>query len=320
VAIGDSALYNNGIVVLESISATKNTAIGSKALFSNTNGHINTANGANALYSNTSGHGNTATGHEALYSNTDGSYNAANGEGALSNNTTGSYNAANGRQALFNNTEGVSNTASGESALSNNTTGSFNTAVGYIAGPYITTTNLSNTTALGYEAITTADNTVVIGNIPVTSIGGYANWSNLSDGRYKNNIREDVEGIDFIMGLRPITYNLDVRQLSRKLGEDIRIDENGNRFQEEVSPEMVSSREKKASKRNTGFVAQEVENLANELGFDFSGIEKPENEQSMYRLRYAEFVVPIVKAMQEQQELIVELQNEMDELKRGLVK
>ena len=43
----------------------------------------------------------------------------------------------------------------------------------------------------------------------------------------------------------------------------------------------------------------------------------------MYRLRYAEFVVPLVKAVQEQQEMIsglesvvLELQNQIDELKR----
>jgi len=63
-----------------------------------------------------------------------------------------------------------------------------------------------------------------------------------------------------------------------------------------------------------GFVAQEVEKLAERLGFDFSGVEVPENEQSMYRLRYAEFVVPIVKAMQEQQEKIEKLGNRIKEL------
>jgi hypothetical protein len=35
------------------------------------------------------------------------------------------------------------------------------------------------------------------------------------------------------------------------------------------------------------------------LGFDFSGVEKPKNEKDLYGLRYAEFVVPLVKAVQE---------------------
>ena len=55
----------------------------------------------------------------------------------------------------------------------------------------------------------------------------------------------------------------------------------------------------------TGFIAQEVEQAAKELGFDFSGVDKPKNDGDYYGLRYAEFVVPLVKAMQEQQ-LIIE--------------
>ncbi len=44
--------------------------------------------------------------------------------------------------------------------------------------------------------------------------------------------------------------------------------------------------------------------MANELGYDFSGVDAPRNEDDHYGLRYAEFVVPLVKAVQEQQEMI----------------
>jgi len=51
VAIGDSALYNNfGDVGAE--EGLQNTAVGSKALYSNTTGSNNTANGHQSLYSN----------------------------------------------------------------------------------------------------------------------------------------------------------------------------------------------------------------------------------------------------------------------------
>jgi hypothetical protein len=43
-----------------------------------------------------------------------------------------------------------------------------------------------------------------------------------------------------------------------------------------------------------------------------------QNEKDHYSLRYAEFVVPLVKAMQEQQEMIEELQNEVAALKKRL--
>ncbi|HHZ64574.1 MAG TPA: T9SS type A sorting domain-containing protein [Flavobacteriales bacterium] len=49
-----------------------------------------------------------------------------------------------------------------------------------------------------------------------------------------------------------------------------------------------------------------MEEAAKELGYDFSGVDAPKNDKDFYGLRYAEFVVPLVKAMQEQQEQIEE--------------
>ena len=48
----------------------------------------------------------------------------------------------------------------------------------------------------------------------VTSIGGYANWTNVSDKRFKTDVREDIPGLDFIMALNPVSYrlNLDVNR------------------------------------------------------------------------------------------------------------
>ncbi|MBK7980653.1 MAG: hypothetical protein IPK06_11805 [Ignavibacteriae bacterium] len=41
---------------------------------------------------------------------------------------------------------------------------------------------------------------------------------------------------------------------------------------------------------------------------------KPKNEQSMYRLRNSEFVVPLVKAVQEQQNIIEKLTKLIEDL------
>ncbi|MCB0747354.1 MAG: tail fiber domain-containing protein, partial [Ignavibacteriae bacterium] len=306
---GDNNIAMGNFSLLSNTTGGGNIAIGNEALKLNTTGPLNTAIGAKALLSNKTGQLNTANDVNALLSNTIGDENTANGSFALEKNTEGFYNTSSGSYALAGNTTGYNNTAIGTSALSSNTTGYGNTAVGYASGPSIGSVNLSNSTAIGNAAKVTSSNQVQIGNLLVESIGGYQDWSDLSDGRYKNNIIEDVAGIDFIMGLRPITYNLDVEKLSTKLGEYSRVDKNGNRMQAELSPEMVEARQRKASKREVGFIAQEVEELANNLGFDFSGVEVPENEQSMYRLRYAEFVVPIVKAMQEQQVVITGLES-----------
>ena len=97
------------------------------------------------------------------------------------------------------------------------------------------------------------------------------------------------------MKLRPVTYNLDMDAIARfssKPSEESRLTE-GERL--------------KGQEVQSGFIAQEVEASANEVGYDFHGVDKPQNAESHYGLRYAEFVVPMVKAMQEQQEQIEEL-------------
>lgn len=333
---GSSLFLGEGAGGISDDGENFNTAVGGHALYSNTSGSINTASGYRALYSNTTGHHNTANGISALYSNTSGNYNTANGPGALYHNTIGSNNTASGCEALYNNREGDYNTASGHGALHSNTTGNhntanghgalcwdetgnYNTAIGFYAAQFVN--GLSNTTCLGNGASVSSSNQVRIGNSSVTSIGGCQDWTTISDIRYKQNVKEDVGGLDFILGLRPITYNLNVSAIANKLGEDIRIDENGNKVSEQPSKQILASRSEKESVRQTGFAAQEVEELANRLGYDFSGIDKPENLDNFYGLRYAEFVVPLVKAMQEQQEIITkqeELIAKMDKRLRDL--
>lgn len=56
----------------------------------------------------------------------------------------------------------------------------------------------------------------------------------------------------------------------------------------------------------TGFIAQEVEEAAKACGFDFSGVHAPKDNGKLYSLTHAEFVVPLVKAVQEQQVSITE--------------
>jgi len=74
-----------------------------------------------------------------------------------------------------------------------------------------------NSTCIGFNSKITASNQVRIGSSTVTSIGGYRAWSNLSDGRFKKNIKEDVPGHAFINKLRPITYTLDVTAINLKI-------------------------------------------------------------------------------------------------------
>ena len=74
----------------------------------------------------------------------------------------------------------------------------------------------------------------------------------------------------------------------------------------------------KSQEVQTGFIAQEVEQAAQDVGFDFHGIVKPYDENGTYALRYAEFVVPLVKAMQEQQSIIEAQQEELVTLRKEI--
>lgn len=151
VAVGDSALLNNGTGATIATEAINNTAIGSKALYLNNVGSYNTALGFNALWLNTSGTYNTATGDNALRANSTGMQNTANGRGAMFFNTTGSFNTANGVASLGLNISGNGNTASGSNAMFNNTTGYSNVAVGVNALKLNTTK--SNLVAVGDSAL-----------------------------------------------------------------------------------------------------------------------------------------------------------------------
>ena len=131
---------------------------------------------------------------------------------------------------------------------------------------------------------------VRVGNPSVTTIGGSVAWSVLSDSRLKKNIREDVAGLDFVLKLRPVSYNYD---------DKLFVDE---------AFELIDNSDAKRL-RHTGFIAQEVDNAAKTLGFDFIGVDTPKNSEDHYGLRYAMFVVPLVKSVQEQQ-LQIEAQND----------
>ena len=293
VANGVQALYYNS-------SGSNNAANGFKALFSNTSASDNTANGYQALYNNTIGYNNTANGSEALYNNTTGRVNTANGPQALYKNTIGSGNIANGAAALYQNTIGFENTAIGLDALFQNIGGSYNVAIG--SGSGNVGPNLNNTVGIGNNGyLPGASNQVIIGNGSTSFIGGAVGFTNQSDARIKNTILEDVKGLDFILHLRPVTYHVSIKAITAITGNKETPD-----FPEKYEREKV---------KYTGFIAQEVEQAAKTAGYDFSGVYVPKKTTELYGLRYSEFVVPLVKAVQEQQQIIDGQQKQINDLK-----
>jgi hypothetical protein len=60
----------------------------------------------------------------------------------------------------------------------------------------------------------------------------------------------------------------------------------------------------------SGLIAQDVENILNSLNTNFSGIVSPKNDSDFYSIRYAEFVIPLINAIKEQQNQIDKLNKE----------
>jgi hypothetical protein len=149
-------------------------------------------------------------------------------------------------------------------------------------------------------------NQVLIGNSSTSFIGGAVDFTVNSDIRIKNNITEDVKGLNFILHLRPVTYHVSIKAFTAITGNKETPD-----FPEKYEREKV---------KYTGFIAQEVEQAAQIAGYDFSGVYIPQKSTELYGLRYAEFVVPLVKAMQEQQAMIISLQNQSAITKAGNTK
>ncbi|MEO5570998.1 MAG: tail fiber domain-containing protein [Bacteroidia bacterium] len=284
VAIGTGALYNNGISTAFSYEASANVAMGFEASNANTTGFDNTALGYHSQYANTTGFHNTSIGSFALASNNIGFYNTALGDGTLSGITSGERN-----------------TGLGHSAGVSIVTGTYNTCVGAYTNM---NDGLTNSTVIGNNAFITISNAIAVGNTSVGSIKGQVAFTTFSDARIKKNIQENVPGLKFINELKPVTYNYDIHKQNELLG----VKDNGD-WAGKYDIEKTTF---------TGFLAQEVDEAAKKIEYDFSGVDKSEK---LLGLRYSEFVVPLVKAVQELDAKTKEieiLKNEIEAIKSVL--
>ena len=307
-AFGRGALHFN-------VSGSFNTSIGSQSLFYNL-GSGGTSIGFESMGYIPNAAGSVAVGFRALrghpdFANNTGLLNTAIGSNSLIDNTSGGNNSASGYVALFKNTSGSNNTAMGSRALLSNTAGSDNTAIGYAAD--VASGALTNATAMGSGAIVNASNTIQIGNSLVTDVyfGNpattilHANSVVPSDARFKYNIQNNVPGLDFIKKITPVTYYFDEQKLTEYT-------QTGSINNSPIKPASYNGKKQ----LHTGFLAQDVEKVANQLGYSFDGVHTPADDKDYYSLAYSQFIMPLVKAVQEQQLQIDELKKENEKLKK----
>ncbi len=300
------ANYNTGIGQLSLSSMKRSTnqlAIGYSALSWDTGGTASIALGYNALRLHQKSNYQIAIGRMAM-GNTTG-YNSSTTFYSSSNIAIGDYamsdllggknlNIAIGTSALQYHQGAGSIGIGWLTGFTSGThfTGDYVTMVGSQAG-YLTPTSGSNNTYLGYQAkpsSSTVSNEIVLGNTSISSLRCQVSLTTVSDARVKDNVQENVKGLDFIMKLKPVTYTYN-RMAENKLIS-------GDNFVDTADWTGKNDIEKI---RFSGFLAQEVEKAAKSVGYEFSGVDKPQDGKSLMGLRYSEFVVPLVKAMQEQQ-------------------
>jgi hypothetical protein len=256
------------------------------AAYSGTN-QSNTFLGFQSGINNASGDYNIGFGLNALFTNSSGNGNTAFGYQSLSNSNS-SNNTAIGEDALLYNTSGMNNTALGSFTGSLNTTGNFNTVIGYNAN--VTQNNFTNATAIGANAKVAGSNIIQLGDDNVTAIETNRNctmiagaYGTYSDARLKTLIKPLTLGLNFIEMLKPVTY--------------LYKDEKDNHI-------------------HSGFIAQDVEKTAQQLGTNFSGVYAPDKAGKYYMLSYQDFIMPLVNAVQELNKKVESLQQENDLLKK----
>ena len=220
-----------------------------------------------------------AFGTATLYANTNGINNTASGYHALRNNTTGGSNAGSGYFALFSNTTGTENAGYGTASLYNNLTGSNNTGIGYYAD--VSAGNLTNATAIGSSALVNASNKIRLGNTSVTVIEGQVAFSNSSDRRLKKDITNTKYGLQTILKLAPVDYQLISNGLSQ-----------------------------------VGFIAQDLKPIVPEA---VTGVEGDLEKGETLGVTYTTLIPVLTKAIQEQQALIEAQDKVIQQLQKDML-
>lgn len=252
----------------------------------------------------TTGNDNIAVGDRTLTAITTGSSNVAICNNALYHAKTANFNIAIGQFALTQNQDGSGNVAIGQQALNTLKTGHNNTAIGECA--LTGSVDRNNATGIGANTDVTGDNQVQIGSNGVT-VYTHTAIQTRSDSRDKIDIQDALLGLEFIKKLIPRQFRMNSREAYFEIGQqrDFSATNNGS----------------KAGKRfHQGFVAQEVKEVIDELGVDFAGYQdhKINGGEDVLSLGYTEFIAPIVKAIQEQQQMIELQQQKINELEQKI--
>ena len=342
VAIGTFALTTQNVGNGANVA---NTAIGYDSGQAVTTGIQNTLVGAYVGDALTDGADNVAVGYNSLGADTRGTKSVAIGKEALKvqNQTTSvsTYNVAVGFKAGVAVTTGIKNTFVGAEAGDSATdsefcvavgygamggadpananvgigvsslqvvTGALNTGLGHASG--LTVTSGENNLFLGADSgrvgspggnITTADNTVVVGDENISACHIQTDWTVASDQRDKTDFTALDLGLDFVKALAPVTYKWDKRS------------KYGDKYADDYDLlDQTPDGTHKEDWLDIGFKAQEVQALEEAAGYTTAAKKNltvsTSGDGKQMGLQYSKFVPILVKAIQELEARVKELE------------
>lgn len=292
-SLSDDGVADHGTVTINDqialrMRGTGNVAVGGAAANGSMSGEFNTAVGGWALDANSTGEYNTAMGLRSLTLNTNGVQNTAVGVDALHSNETGDFNTGVGVQALYY-TTGNGNIGIGYRAGFEVTVGDNNILIGSKGSSSdhrvirIGDPTIHSDTFLSGNIRT--DGAAIVGG-KISSVGdiqtdGYfrclfggayyrldksgtlAEWAS-SDARLKQDIQTVPDPMETLKRLRGVQYHWNEKGMERHTADvESRwqslsgTDEDNRALWDQKRREIVE----RQSKTQTGFIAQEVEEV-----------------------------------------------------------
>jgi hypothetical protein len=333
---GRHAMDNSRNVVMGSLAASNktpgddNVIIGYKAgyagngasysIFLGSNsgyassGDYNQLIGYNSGFSNTLGENNTFLGYQSGYQNTTGSKNLFIGTQSGENNTTASSNIALGYRSAYSNETGGSNISIGTDALFRNLSGSRNIAIGDSAG-FNNRSVVGKNIFIGHGAGKNelGKNKLIIENSSSSDaliVGDFKDdYLSFGGSLYSELIRPKVD-ISYSLGQSYYRYTAVYALNGTIQTSDIRQKKNIENLNYGLNEVMAMRSVSYEWKHDTigetkvGFIAQELEQIVPEV------VVVGDDSLQTRGVNYAELIPVLVKAIQEQQQIITDLEEE----------
>ena len=219
------------------------------------------------------------------------------GSSAMGNTITANDTVGIGRFVMQNCLTAFRSAAVGHNAMNANATFDYCAGIGFealrndLTGTSLTGT-MTNSTGVGSRSRVSGSNQVQLGDNATTPYA-YAALQVRSDERDKADIEPTALGLDFIERIQPVQYRWDMR--------DDYVDDIPEDQRAEWWSNPVKDGSKKRKRMQQGVIAQQVRDVCQDMGVDFSGLQDHaiNGGNDVLTVGYEHFVPPVIKAIQE---------------------